>query len=223
MQEDDLHADPEDRRDLMSVGTVPQKPKSKQIIGFMASLLVVIAGAYWYWSPLLTMHYARAAAEARDSDAFNQYIDYPKVRESLKRQFAARMAEVITGVNGQKAGTAGAALGAMLSIALVDRLVDSMVRPELVMATMNEARMQEDPARKPDKPVTGAKPAKPNKVEDSPIKVNWAVERKGVNRVIAFASDATTPASSETQIGFVFDRAGFADWKLTEIRLPSSR
>lgn len=221
MQDNDLYADPEDRRDIRSVGREPLKSKSNLIIGFIAGLLVLVTGAYWYWSPLLAMHSARAAAEARDADAFNQYVNYAKVRESLKGQFAARIAEDLTGANGQKSATTGAALGAMFGIALVDKMVDSLVRPELVMAAMNEAKVQERSGN-PDKPTTATNPTKKPQANEAPLEVKWSVERKGLNRVIALASEATKPATAETQIGFVFDRSGFADWKLTEIRLPPS-
>jgi hypothetical protein len=49
--------------------------------------------AYWYWSPYHALHSMKAAAQARDADDFNQYVDYPKLRESLKGQFSAMMAE----------------------------------------------------------------------------------------------------------------------------------
>lgn len=50
--------------------------------------------------------------------------------------------------------------------------------------------------------------------------MRWTVERKGVDRVIAFgANDDQEPTAK--QVGFVFDRSGFATWKLSEIRLPA--
>lgn len=221
MQDPDLRADPDDRREARSVGNGPAGSKSGQIIGLMAGLLVLAAGAYWYWSPILALHSARAAAEARDADTFNQFVDYPKVRESLKGQFAARMTEGLTSGNDQKSATTGAALGAMLGIMLIDKMVDSLVRPEIVMSAMNEARVQER-AGAPEKPATSSTSSKKPQSKEAPLKVRWAVERKGLNRVIALASDATKPVTAETQVGFVFERSGFADWKLTEIRLPQS-
>jgi hypothetical protein len=57
--------------------------------GAVAAVVAVLLGmtalaAYWYWSPLLTMRTMRAAAEEKDADRFNQYVDYARLRESLK-------------------------------------------------------------------------------------------------------------------------------------------
>ena len=50
-------------------------------------------------------------------------------------------------------------------------------------------------------------------------KAEWAVERLGMNKVVAYAQNPGDPAAEK--VGAVFERTGFADWKLTEIRLPS--
>jgi hypothetical protein len=49
----------------------------------------------------------------------------------------------------------------------------------------------------------------------------WNYERKGFNKLIAYPADPGTPSPSrEEQPGLVLERTGFADWKLTEMRLP---
>jgi hypothetical protein len=40
----------------------------------------------------------------------------------------------------------------------------------------------------------------------------------GVNKLIAYAVDPESKDS--TQVGVVFERSGFSDWKLTEMRFP---
>jgi type II secretion system protein G len=109
-----------------------------------ASVVVVAiaVAAYWYWSPLLAVHQLRTAAREGDADSFNDRVDYPRLRESLKGQFSALMAEQLGGATngGSDAARAGSALGAMLGMTLVDRMVDAMVRPEFVMKAMQEGR-----------------------------------------------------------------------------------
>ena len=46
------------------------------------------------------------------------------------------------------------------------------------------------------------------------------VERKGMSKVIAYAQDAEI---KDARPGFVFERYGFAGWKLTEVRLPATK
>lgn len=174
-----------------------------------AALAITAIGAYWYWSPYLAMSSIRSAAKAQDADAFNQHVDYPKLRESFKGQFAARMADVMgKSSSGDNDFTkAGAALGAALGMVLVDRMIDAMVRPEMVMKAMSEAKLQPPDAASKDP-------------EPADSKTRWSVERKGVDRVIAYGQEAEGKTRG---VGFVFDRSGFASWKLTEIRLPAEK
>jgi hypothetical protein len=170
----------------------------------------VAVGAYWYWSPLLAIHSMRSAAERKDADAFNDHVDYPRLRESFKGQLSALMAEKMgkSSQSGSDMERAGAALGSMLGMAMVDRLVDAMVRPELVMRAMEEAKVNPLP-----KPTAASGSQKTD--------VKWTFDRKGVDKLVAFGQDPAQP--DEKRVGFVFERAGFANWKLTEIRLPSPK
>lgn len=179
------------------------------------ALLIAVTGAYWYWSPYLAMNSMRSAAEKQDADAFNQYVDYPKLRESLKGQFSAMMTNELgkRPSSGGDMESAGAALGTMLGLAFADRFIDAMVRPEVVMQAMTEGKLQ-NPAR-------GKQSGSSTPAGHSPEEVKWSVHRKGVDRVVVrgVQGDATLDGTP----GFVFDRSGFASWKLTEIRLPATK
>jgi hypothetical protein len=58
--------------------------------------------------------------------------------------------------------------------------------------------------------------------EPEPKKVEWTLERKGTNKVIARAQELGQPAPNQ-DFGLVLERYGFADWKLTEIRLNTTK
>lgn len=183
-----------------------------KVIGSVLAAAAISLGAYWYLSPYAAMHSMRSAAEARDADAFNQYVDYARLRESLKGQFAAALA----GEAGKAAGSSqsgGAALGAMLGMAFMDKMIDAMVRPEVVMGLMNNAKLN------------GQQQAAGGPKDSSTSDVKWTFERKGMSRLIAYGAkeDETTSAASSApeKVGFVFEREGFASWRLTEVRLPS--
>ena len=156
----------------------------------------------------------KAAAEAHDADTLNEHVDYAKLRESFKGQLAAMMAEKLgsTSRSGSDAEKAGAALGSMLGMAMVDRLVDTMVRPEMVMKALQGAEVSPKPSAGPSAAAdAGGQPKKPD--------VKWSYDRKSTDKLIAYAEDSSKP--DDKKVGFVFERSGFADWKLTEIRLPS--
>jgi hypothetical protein len=179
--------------------------KNSKSFLYAVVLATVLAGGYWYFSPHLAMRAIHQAAQSKDADAFNDHVDYPKLRESLKGQMAALMGEKLGSGSQSGAETFGAALG----IALLGPMVDAFVRPEMVMRAMQDGKFQPRLGR--DNSDTNGAPAK---------EVRWDLQRKGINKVIAYSQESD---SADGGPGFVFERYGFADWKLTEVRLPASK
>lgn len=116
---------------------------NSRVLRVGAIAIALVLAAYWYWSPVLAVHQMRSAAQAGDADAFNDHVDYPKLRESLKGQLSAALVQHLASQpqSENEFAKAGTALGAMLGKAMVDNLVDAFVRPELVMRAMQEGKM----------------------------------------------------------------------------------
>ncbi len=178
--------------------------KLKIAIGALLALALSV-GAHWYYSPYIAMNSMVNAAKAKDADKFNDYVDYPSLRESFKGQFSAKLADVM----GSQPSNRFSALGTMLGMTMINQMVDALVRPELVMKMMEEGKAQQ-----PNKSANGKQPS-----DESDTKApKWEFERKGTDLVLA------TPiqkGSNDSQPVFVFRRAGYANWKLTEVRLPA--
>jgi Protein of unknown function (DUF2939) len=176
--------------------------KLKIAIGVLLALALSV-GAHWYYSPYIAMNSMVSATKAKDADKFNEYVDYPSLRESFKGQFSAKMAKVMD----KQLSNRFSALGAMLGMTLINQMVDALVRPELVMKMMEEGKAQQ-----PEKSASGKQTS-----DESETKApKWEFERKGTDLVLA------TPIredSKDSQPVFVFRRAGYANWKLTEVRL----
>ncbi|MDM0013463.1 DUF2939 domain-containing protein [Variovorax sp. J22P168] len=204
----------------------------------LAALLLAL-GAYWYWSPLLAVRELQSAAQQGDAERFNAHVDYTKLRESFKGQFAARLAQKL---GTPKDGDALSALGSMIGLGLINQLVDAMVRPETVMAAMQSGSLgnarsrrgdaavpvpSTPPATPPDaaagpQSAPSAPPATPEPAPDA-AKSRWVIDRQGASRMTAYAVDPARPNEPDAdRLGLVFERSGFADWKLTDIRLPAS-
>jgi Protein of unknown function (DUF2939) len=180
--------------------------QSKLKIAIAALLsLAFSVGAHWYYSPYIAMNSMVSAAKAKDADTFNEYVDYPSLRESFKGQFSAKLADVM----GSQPSNRFSALGAMLGMTIINQMVDALVRPELVMKMMEEGKAQQ-----PNKSAGGKQTT-----EESNTKApKWEFERKGTDLVLA------TPiqeGSNDSQPVFVFRRVGYANWRLTEVRLPA--
>lgn len=188
-------------------------------------LAVAAIGGYWYWSPYLAVRQLQTAAKEKDADAFNERVDYPKLRESLKGQFSAMLAEQLGASpnSGNEMAKAGAAIGTMLGLTMVNTMVDAMVRPETVMRAMQKGQLspKDTPPNEGSKSPAGGQggPADTHQGDEHP---RWSYDRKSADRLIAYAVDPSNPdAKVEDKFGVVFQRNGFADWKLTEIRLPA--
>lgn len=184
-----------------------------------AALVAVVAVAgYWYWSPFLAIRQIQTAAQASDVNAFNERVDYPRVRESLKGQFAEKMGA------STDSGNPLAALGSMLGVAVSNQLVDATVRPEIVMQAMRIGKFGPFSTRQTQAPSSG-KPVSSNNTStpSDSEKLRWTYERPGVDKLIAYAVEPDAPdAPNEERTGVVFERSGFVEWKLTGFRLPVS-
>ena len=100
-------------------------------------------------------------------------------------------------------GSGGGAIGNVLGRFVIDKVVDAAVRPEAVMRAVDSM-----PAN-PDVAPGG----------ETPGKSQWTTRRQGMNRIVAFDS-AREPGK---RVGIVFERTGFADWKLTDIEPPAKQ
>jgi hypothetical protein len=199
---------------------------ASKLIKVVPVAVVVAIAAYWYWSPFLAVRQLQAAAQSRDADAFNKRVDYPKVRESIKRNFSAMFED-----NLAKAGSdnplarAGAAFGARLGGVMVDRFVDAVVRPEMMMRAIESGQLS--PLR--DKPPSdavqpGNPPGSPRDVESAKGQLKWTYERQGADKLVLYATQAEesdTSRQKEESLRLVLRRSGFADWKLTDVQLPN--
>jgi hypothetical protein len=174
-------------------------------------LVVAIIGvaSFWYFSPYLSVHQMREAARSGDAATFNAHVDYPKLRENIKTQFSSmlgdRAAASTTNADGSK--NTVAAIGTMLGVALADRMIDGMLRPEFVMKAMKNGKWGKLSTEKAGEQSENKEP-------------NWTSERQGLNKFIVHLHGNDSVASS-TKTAFVFERVGFAHWSLTEIDLPA--
>lgn len=190
----------------------------RKTVAVVAAVAFAVAGvAYWYWSPLIALHELQTAAQARDTDAFNRHVDYAKLRDSLKSQLGAKVADAMG--DGSAGANAGAALGTMLGMAIADKMIEVLVRPEVVMMAMSDGVLSEAAGHAAGAVGAGAgagagEPKRPA--------VQWMLDHEGVDRVVAYASIPGKGAAGGAT-GFVFDRDGFAGWKLTGVRLPQGK
>src|SRR5476649_634211 len=118
------------------------------VIALMVVVVVAVLGVI-YASPYIALDRLKRAADARDAQTVNQYVDFPLLRESLKDQVGQLLTRKI---DIQKSGNPLAMIGAMIGAALIGPLVDSYATPDGVAAILNGIPPKGDPGEKPPIP-----------------------------------------------------------------------
>jgi hypothetical protein len=110
----------------------------RRLVAALVVLAVLTAGAFSYASPYLVLNRLKHAADARDGETINQYVDYPALRVSLKQQLNARLARVVGAhADGWPLAQVIVGFGAMIGSALIAPIVDVYATPDGVAALLN--------------------------------------------------------------------------------------
>lgn len=176
--------------------------KSTRVISTVAIAVVVAIAAYWWWSPHIVVHQMREAALRHDAEAIDAHVDYPALRESFRAQLSSSMTRKM----GDPRDNPLSALGNMIGMAVAGPLVDALVQPATLAAALRSGEL--DPSR----------PAASGASEAKHDDVTWTYDRDGIDVVIA-RPHRRGESTDAHPIAFVFVRHGFADWKLSEVRL----
>jgi hypothetical protein len=163
-----------------------------KIAAAAAALIVVAASVLWYFeSPAWTLKGMKDAAQSRDADALNAYIDYPALRESLKAGLTARMNAEAAKDTSDLGGFARA-VGAVTLGPLVDILVSPAgMRTALLATDQREAGPAVSALRVPKQPL---------------------IVRRNFSEFVVTQKD-------HPDSGLVFRRHGLS-WKLSGVELP---
>ena len=163
----------------------------------LIAIAAVLVLGYLIAAPYLTAYQIQRAADAGDSAAVAEHIDFDSVRESLRPQLQGRVSAAAAEAAGDD--PLAAALGGAAGRALTDHAVDATVTPEGI------ARLMRGEAN-PD----GAVAQRMENVEAS-------AGYRSLNRFAVVLTDA----ASGNEVELIFERRGLG-WKVTEIQLPDA-
>ena len=176
------------------------KMRKRWIIAAAVALLLA-AGLGWYFeSPAWTLKQMADAARSGDTHKLSGYIDYPQLRESTKSQLKAAMTARLS--SGSSNGFE--ALGMMVGMSMVDKMIDRALSPEGM-----EAMFAAEKARATMTPQAAGK--KPFGLDAS----NREIIRDGPDR---FRLHEKNRPGEDGDL--VFERHGLS-WKLAEIKVPA--
>lgn len=157
-----------------------------------------------YFSPHIALYQMKRAIDAKDAEAFSEYVDFPALRESFKGQMMAAMNEQMSSPEIKNNPFAG--LGQAMAAAFIGPMIDSMVSPAGVIAMMNTG-----------KPNTSSQPTSATADGQPSQTPNYSVSYKDWNRAVVRAGD-----SGDDKVGFVLKRQGLWNWRLSSVEMPAS-
>src|SRR5471030_838743 len=192
------------------------------VIALMVVVVVAVLGVI-YASPYIVLDRLKRAADARDAQTVNQYVDFPLLRGSLKDQVGQLLTRRI---DIQKSGNPLAMIGAMIGAALIGPLVDSYATPDGVAAILNGIPPKGDPGEKP--PVqsesSGAVVAAPGTAPAAPGGASRGAPKPPPQTTAGYRSFDTFAVNyqhgaGDARYSAILRRYGLFSWKLVAVEL----
>ncbi|CAE6860222.1 UNVERIFIED_ORG: hypothetical protein J2Y81_003880 [Paraburkholderia sediminicola] len=211
----------------MAVSTRTKRSAARPLIVTLIVIVVIAALGFCYASPYMALNTLKRAADARDAQTVNEYVDFPALRESLKQQVTGLLTRRL---DGQGNGNPLAAIGAMIGVALIGPLVDAYATPDGVAALLNGMPPRGNPGERP--PVPAGAGNSPTAPAAAPEPAPAAAGNNG--------NSATPPQPPQTTAGYrglnefvvsyqhgagdarysaILRREGLFTWKLAAVNL----
>ncbi|MFP3564311.1 DUF2939 domain-containing protein [Paraburkholderia sp. SIMBA_030] len=215
----------------MAVSTRTKRGATRPLIVVLIVIVVMAALGYGYASPYIALNNLKRAADARDAETVNQYVDFPALRESLKQQVTGLLTRRL---NAHGNGNPFAAIGAMIGVALIGPLVDAYATPDGVAALLNGMPPRGEPGERP--PAPPAAQNAPGAAASAPSAGSHTANSTTSNAT----SSATPPQPPQTTAGYrgvnefvvryqhgagdaryaaILRREGWFTWKLAAVDL----
>ena len=184
----------------------------KKIAVVLVSVIILLGGVGFYCTPYLAYRNMRIAAENKDTEALNSYVDFPSLKESLKANLNDKIAR---DSGGKGDGDAMDKLGAAIASAFINPMIDAFITPDglamIVRGSIPDRKRSKRPSEK--KPEDGAEKKSLHKDAGTEAAMHY----ENFNSfVVAFKEKG----SAEDQVRLVFKRNGIVSWKLCAMDLP---
>lgn len=194
---------------------------SKSLWAVVVIIVIAAMFGYVYASPYIALDRMKRAADARDAQTVDEYVDFPLLRDSLKQQ----VGELLTRrIDTQRSGNPLALLGAMIGAALIGPLVDSYATPDGVAAILNGIPPHGDPGEKPPVPSdagNGTPPPVASTAAPAPVA---QTPRQPPQTTMGYRSFDTfvvnyRHGAGDARYSAILRRYGLVSWKLVAIDL----
>lgn len=184
--------------------------KAKRIALAVAIGSVAAAGGYYLASPYLAIQGLRSGFLSRNADQVNQYIDYPSLQSDLKAQLGLMMLRNMQSDPEMAANPFSGFAMAMIT-PMVNSMVDTYISPSGMKSFLEASSTQQSSASQEQ---TAQNLIEQKKEFDKALQ-KTSMGYDGLNK---FQLTATADDGKKTKL--VFNRQGFAEWKLKSVILP---
>jgi hypothetical protein len=196
---------------------------SKSVVITLLVVVVVAVLGLVYATPYIALDRLKRAADARDAQTVNQYVDFPSLRESLKDQVGQLLTRKI---DTQKSGNPLAMIGAMIGAALIGPLVDSYATPDGVAALLNGIPPRGNPGEKPPVPseANSAAPGAAPAPQPAPTAAAPSAPKPPPQTTAGYRSFDTFAVNyqhgtGDARYSAILRRYGLFSWKLVAVEL----
>ncbi len=183
----------------------------------VASVALVVLAAYWYWSPWIVLATLSDAARRADVSVFEQHIDHGRLRSNLQRRCsneATTAASSLPPRNGP-VDVPGDFIGSPRCPLSLGAMPDG----QRIMQFMTSGRLDAAPAGLETIDLHSASAA-----PRSPVRLS--LEHVSTDRFVVHVPrpDSATPVAVSAPVPcLVFERLGFATWRMTDIAAARPR
>jgi hypothetical protein len=184
--------------------------KTKRIAVAVAAGSVAAVGGYYLVSPFLAIQGLRNGFLSRNTDQVNQYIDYPSLQSDLKAQLGSMMLKSMQ-TDPEMAANPFSGFAMAMITPMVNSIVDTYVTPSGMKTVLEASSTQESGASQDQ---TAQNLVERKKEFDKALQ-KTTMGYDGLNK---FQLTATGDDGKKTKL--VFNRQGFAEWKLNSVILP---
>ena len=171
---------------------------------------VAAVGGYYLASPFLAIQGLRNGFLSRNIDQVNQYIDYPSLQSDLKAQLGSMMLKSMQ-TDPEMASNPFSGYAMAMITPMVNSMVDTYVTPSGMKTVLEASSTQESGASQDQ---TAQNLVERKKEFDKALQ-KTTMGYDGLNK---FQLTATGDYGKKTKL--VFNRQGFAEWKLNSVILP---
>ncbi|ASV99574.1 DUF2939 domain-containing protein [Paraburkholderia aromaticivorans] len=204
---------------------------TRPLVVTLIVILVIAALGFAYASPYIALNNLKRAADARDVQTVNQYVDFPALRESLKQQVTGLLTRRL---DAHSNGNPLAAIGAMIGVALIGPLVDAYATPDGVAALLNGMPPRGDPGERPPAPPAANPPPDAGAPSPAPAAPAAPATANAGNDNATPAQPPQTTAgyrglnefvvtyqhgAGDARYSAIFQREGVFTWKLAAVNL----